>query len=119
MKGIDKFRFVHLSIAELLDSWRIIPRLLAGAYCYLLYKLFMWYTSLAPYIMDGCTQELIEKCIVDAPTTQHTALITAAVGISGAIFGLYTGTGRKWTEGVKRWIKSEEPKKEDPSDSEK
>jgi len=109
---IDKIRQMHLAIAEALDAWRIVPRVLVGLYCYMLYTVINWYMALEPHILRGCTSQTIIDCIVQAPTTQHAALVTAIVGISAAVFGLYSSTGKKWN-GFTFWKKKEEPKSED------
>lgn len=108
--AIDRKRQIHLALAEMIDSWRIIPRLLLAGYAYLLYKTVSWYMALEPYILDNCVSEKITDCIVQAPTTQHAALVTAVVGIAAAIFGLYSSSGRKWN-GFTFWDKNDEAKK--------
>lgn len=106
--NIDNFRQLHLSIAEALDAWRIVPRVLVGLYCLMLYKVVMWYMALEPKMLKGCVSETsVMDCIVQAPTTQHAALVTAVVGISAAVFGMYSSTGRKWN-GFTFWKKKED-----------
>lgn len=108
--GIDRKRQIHLALAEMIDSWRVVPRLLLAGYAYLLYKTISWYMALEPYMLEGCKSDKIIDCIVQAPTTQHAALLTAVVGIAGAIFGLYTASGRKWN-GFAFWDKKGDAKK--------
>ena len=103
---IDRFRQMHLSLAEALDAWRIVPRALVGLYCYMLYKIVNWYMDLAPYVIEKCVSSNALDCIAQAPTTQHAALVTAVVGISAAVFGLYSSTGKKWN-GFTFWKKKE------------
>ena len=93
---IDTYRTVHLATAEAIDAWRIIPRFLVGAYSFLVYKVVKWYMLLEPKMIEGCVSEVITNCIYQAPTTQHAALVTAVVGVSAAVFGLYTSSGKKW-----------------------
>lgn len=107
--NIDKFRQIHLSLAEALDAWRIVPRALVGLYCYMLYKIIIWYMTLEPYILNGCKSQNVIDCVIQAPTSQHAALVTAVVGISAAVFGLYSSTGKKWN-GFTFWKKSEDKK---------
>ncbi len=109
---IDKFRQTHLSMAEALDAWRIVPRALVGLYCYMLYKVIIWYMALEPHMLEGCVSQNTIDCIVQAPTTQHAALVTAVVGISAAVFGLYSSTGKKWN-GFTFWKKKTEEKKDE------
>ena len=104
-KDIDAWRKFHMAFAEWADAWRIVPRTIVVAYGYMLWQMGQWYTSLEPYMLEGCNVELLkEACIIQAPTTQHMALVTAAVGIAAAIFGLYTSSGRKWN-GFTHWNK--------------
>jgi len=114
---IDGFRKGYLALSELLDAFRLVPRVLIGLYCYTLYKVVQWYMDLHPYMLDKCTSQTITDCIVHAPTTQHAALVTAVVSIAAAIFGMYAATGRKWN-GFTSWKKSKETKEEKPTESE-
>ena len=96
MPSIDQTRKVHLAMAEAVDAWRIIPRLLVGGYAYLIFKTVDWYMNLHPYLLGDH--------VVEAPTTQHAALVTAVVGVGAAVFGLYTNSGKKWN-GFTPWSK--------------
>lgn len=80
-----------LSVAELFDAFRIVPRILLVGYGILLYKTVTWYMMIAPLIIDN-------KVLIDGPTTQHAALITAVVGLGAAIFGLYSNSGRSYPQ---------------------
>ena len=95
---MEGFRMGYLKIAEMLDMFRVIPRLLVAGYAYLVYKVVDWYMSFVPYMLEGCVSDTVSDCIVQAPTNQHAALVTAVIGISAAVFGLYTSTGIKWSE---------------------
>lgn len=103
--SIDRYRQIHLAMAEALDAWRIVPRALAGLYCYMLYKVIVWYMALEPYMLEGCKSQNVIDCIVQAPTTSHSILISVIVGVAGAFFGLYTTSGRKWN-GFTFWKKN-------------
>ena len=50
------------------------------------------------------------KLMVQVPTTQHAVLISAVVGVAGLVIGIYTNTGRKWGEGIKKWEDPEDKK---------
>ena len=106
--NIDVIRRTYLSIAEATDAWRIVPRLLVTGYGVLLYNVVTWYSSLAPYMMEGCKSDVVQDCIVQAPTTQHAALVTAVVGVAAAFFGLYTSSGQKWDRYIfRKWNTNE------------
>lgn len=107
---VNKWRLIHLAAAEAIDAWRVVPRLMVTAYAYMLAYMIVWYKSLKPYIIPDCIANLgpelsanISECLVQAPTTQHTALITAVIGISAGVFGFYANTGRNWSQGVYVW----------------
>jgi len=107
---VDLYRKRHLMVAEFIDAWRLIPRLLVAGYTWLLVKVVIWYMDKEPYLLEGCDVATLGKeCLVQAPSTQHAALVTAVVGIAAAIFGLYSNSGRKWSEGVKTWNGAKKP----------
>ena len=102
---IDRFRKFYLAFGEMLDAFRIFPRLLVAGYTYILYDTISWYMDLKPVLVEGCVVELLgQTCIALAPSTQHAALVTAVVGVAAAIFGLYANSGRKWN-GFTPWGK--------------
>lgn len=112
VKDIDSWRKFHLAIAEWVDAWRLIPRAVVGLFGYGVYGVTKWYMELAPYMLEGCVSENVTDCIIQAPTTQHTALLTAMFALAGAVFAFYTSAGRKWN-GFSPWNKPAEPKPED------
>jgi hypothetical protein len=107
---LNKWRLMHLAAAEAVDAWRIVPRLMVAGYAYMLAYMIYWYMQLKPYVLEECVKALgpdvaasITHCIIQEPSTQHTALITAVVGISAGVFGFYANSGRAWTQGVFKW----------------
>lgn len=67
-----------LSYAELIDAYRLIPRLLLIGYAYMLYSTTVWFMSL---------QE---------PLGSQSAVIATVWGAAAGITGFYNMTGRKW-----------------------
>jgi hypothetical protein len=67
-------RWIFLS--NIVDAWRIFPRLFLTVYIVLLYKCVIWYMNL------------------QAPTMEQSGLISIVVGAGAAWFGLYTGTSK-------------------------
>ena len=103
IREIDTWRKGHLAVAEWVDAWRLIPRMLVGGYAFMMYKVVSWYMNLKPELIENCNVELLkEVCVVMAPSTQHAALVTAVVGIGAAVFGLYASSGKKWN-GFTKW----------------
>jgi hypothetical protein len=108
LKDIDTWRKGHLAVAEFVDAWRLIPRALVAGYGFVTWKVVEWYMNLEPHMMENCDPAILaEACIVQAPSTQHAALVTAVVGIAAAVFGLYANSGKKWN-GFTYWNKKEE-----------
>ena len=64
-------------LSQMIDAWRIFPRLFLTIYIVLLYKCVIWYMNLS------------------APTMEQSGLISIVVGAGAAWFGLYTGTSKK------------------------
>lgn len=85
---IDERRQVHLMLAEAMDAWRVVPRMLVACYGYLVWDVVQWFMAL------------------EDPTTQHATLVSTVIGVAGAVIGIYTSTGRKWSENTfKHWNK--------------
>lgn len=103
LRNIDTWRKGHMALAELVDAWRLVPRALVAGYALFMWKIATWYMALTPTIIDGCDVKVLgEHCISHMPTTQHAVLITAVVGVSAAVLGLYSSSGRKWN-GFTHW----------------
>lgn len=115
----NKFRIFSLSLAESLDAWRIIPRILLIAYSVLIVNMYVWYRSIPTYVQEKCDAAVIQiliqnhasiddaqkaacsvQNVVGGPTTSQTALVTTIIGLSSLIFGFYTNSGRKWENGM-------------------
>ena len=110
MRNIDVWRVRYMAVAEWVDAWRIVPRIIVGGYAYMLWTVVTWYMALEPQLIENCATEILkELCVAQAPSTQHAALVTAVIGISAAVFGLYSNSGRKWT-GFTPWGTKPSPK---------
>lgn len=102
-KDIDAWRKLHMSFAEWADAWRLVPRTIVLCYGYMTWAIVQWYMELKPYVIEGCNIEVLkELCIVNEPTTEHMALVTAVAALAVGVFGLYTNSGRKWN-GFTHW----------------
>lgn len=62
--------------SQMIDSWRIFPRMFLSVYMYLLYYCTFWFMEL------------------DVPTMEQSGLISIVVGAGAAWFGLYAGTAK-------------------------
>ena len=103
-RDVDSWRKTHLAIAEFIDAWRLIPRGVVVLFGYGAYKVTEWYMHLSPYILEGCVEAggKVAECLIEAPTTQHTALLTGLFALAAAVFAFYTNAGRKWN-GFTHW----------------
>ena len=69
-----------LTVAELIDAYRIVPRIILIGYSLLTWNVVSWYMAQPD------------------PSMQHTVLVTAIVGVIAPIAGLYQSSGRKWAQ---------------------
>lgn len=107
---VNTFRKWSNALAEAVDAWRIIPRLLVVAYGYLTFKTWIWYTNIETVVLKSNCQLVNEQMICDitgvaGPSTQQAALVTAVTGMAGVVIGLYSGTGRDWSKPLLKWFK--------------
>jgi hypothetical protein len=70
-------------LAQMIDSWRIFPRMFLSVYIFLLYYSTIWFMELPE------------------PTLEQSGLISIIVGAGAAWFGLYAGTHKAPTAGQK------------------
>lgn len=70
-------------MAQMIDSWRIFPRIFLSVYIFLLYYSTIWFMELPN------------------PTLEQSGLISIIVGAGAAWFGLYAGTHKAPTAGQK------------------
>lgn len=73
-------RATLLAVAEAVDAWRVVPRLLVGGYAWLVWQVSAWAMSLPDL------------------SPAQSAFVSVVWGAATGVFGLYVGTGRKWTE---------------------
>ena len=105
-KDIDVWRMGHQAVAEWVDAWRLIPRLMVAGYAYMTWEVIKWYMAIKPTMMEGCDIEILgESCIIQGPSTQHAALVTAVIGIAAVVIGLYTNSGKNWDSSFLPWNK--------------
>lgn len=110
-----KLKKKFINVAEIVDAWRIVPRIILLAYAYLVIKLYSWFITIPTYVEQKCDAALMKfltdnnislreaqelACtisdVVGGPTTAQSAFVTTIIGLSTAVFGLYASTGRKW-----------------------
>ena len=106
---------MSLVLAETVDAWRIIPRVMLLAYGALVMNMYMWYKSIPTFIQEKCDAAVLQLFIqggmalqqaqslactvvdvVGGPTAAQSTFITTIIGLSAGIFGLYTATGKRW-----------------------
>lgn len=67
-----------LDIAEVIDSFRLVPRVLLVATGTLVWYVINWYMGL------------------QTPTTQQAALVTTVTAVIPVVIGLYQNSSRSW-----------------------
>lgn len=115
MDRLPKFRKISLVLAESIDAWRIIPRLMLIAYGAMVINLYTWYKSIPTFLQQKCDAAVLKifidggmslhdaqslACtivdVVGGPTPAQSTFVTTIIGLSTGIFGLYTATGKRW-----------------------
>jgi hypothetical protein len=115
MSSPSKFQQWSNAIAESVDTWRIIPRMMLLAYGALVINLYTWYKSIPTFMQQKCDAAVLKifmdgglgvqqakalACtvvdVVGGPTSNQSLFVTTIIGLSTGIFGLYTATGKKW-----------------------
>lgn len=87
-----------LDIAELLDAYRVVPRILLFFYGYLVWYITNWYLP------------------IQNPTTGQTAVFTTLLGSIPVIVGLYQSSGRRWgPHGNRQWRQPRIPQYQAPT----
>lgn len=121
---VNKFRYLHLALAEAIDVWRVVPRMFIAMYGAMLWWLVKWFTSSTTIEKVTCDRELVlqlldqgvemewiqrlactvtDVIVVAPPTAVHATFASLVAGLSTAVFALYTSAGTDWTKGVGWW----------------
>lgn len=72
--------YTWLKYAEIVDAYRVVPRILLVGYGVMLYHTTMWFMAL------------------DAPSAPQSTFIGVVWGAAAAITAFYNKTGRDWTK---------------------
>lgn len=75
-----RFIIKAMQMAELIDAYRVVPRLIVALYGYMLYNITSWFMML------------------EDPSQAQATFISVVYGASAGIFAFYANTGRKWDE---------------------
>lgn len=115
-----------LTLAEIFDTFRIVPRLLIGMYAGLIYWIIDWYLSFETQVVTKCDSATLNVLLKESvPLAEakdiacsvssiighpngYTVLVSTIVGAAAAVFGLYLNSGRRW--GVKKSNDLDSPK---------
>lgn len=105
-----------IGLAEIIDSFRIGPRVILGVYIYLVYYVVDWYMNYPLKDITKCDSATLGvllhnkidlsvardiSCqIVDVVPhpTGYTLLMSAVIGAAAIVFGLYSNSARKWVK---------------------
>lgn len=123
-RSINKFRVMHMLLAEAFDAWRVVPRMFLALYGAMLWWLVKWFTTTRTIERISCDKDVIialadrnltieqiqalactvtDVIHVVAPETAHTVFATTVAGLATAVFAFYTNTGKDWSKGISWW----------------
>ena len=74
----QEWRQKLLNLAEVVDSWRVFPRIFLSVYLYLLLDINLWYTTL------------------QSPSDLQYSYLQLVWGVITVLTAWYMSTGRKW-----------------------
>lgn len=112
----EQFKRKALTLAEIIDAYRTIPRVLIFSYVGLVAYAVDWFVNIPRIEKIVCDPQVIERLAkismskadieslacrtidVIGPTTAEAALVSTVIGAAAIVFGMYTNTGRKWTD---------------------
>lgn len=77
---INKIRIIGAMLAEMIDNFRIVPRLCLLGYGYILYNVVIWYMAIKNHGVED------------------TAFVTGVIGVSSIVIGLYQSSGRNFAD---------------------
>lgn len=83
--NIDDKRLYAMGLAEALDYFRIVPRLILVSYSYMMYEVIQWFMDLTN------------------PNAEQAGFVVSVIGIAGVIISLYQKSGRDWTNTIPKW----------------
>ena len=69
-----------LNIAEILDAYRVVPRILVLTYSLMLWNITQWFQGLSD------------------PTNPQATFVSVVYGASAGMFAFYANSGRNWKE---------------------
>lgn len=118
---LHTIRKMFLAVAEIVDAWRVVPRIVLSAYAFLVGYMIIFilkYDNVEKVECDDKVMSVVLEnghslvqaqemaCrVVDVigPPTSWITLVSVIVGASAAVFGLY-GSGRKdWSKPPVFW----------------
>lgn len=119
---LNTFRSWAMAGAEVIDAWRIVPRVILVAYGSLVWYLTQWYLSIETFTKTECSADvlkvLLDKNIpleqaqhiactvvdtVGGPTNGYTVLVTTICGLSTLVIGLYHNSSKDWSKSILPW----------------
>jgi hypothetical protein len=126
---INTFRRWSLAIAESVDAWRVVPRIVVAGYSYLIGYMVLYFLSHDNVEHVTCDPAVL-KVLLDANTDLATAtdiacrvtdiigppdsltgIVGTLIGAGAVVFGLYSSTSKKWDGGFSPWRLSLNDKK--------
>jgi len=115
---VNGFRKWSNAVAETVDAWRIVPRLMVIAYGFLTWKTWVWYTGIDVIVTKTNCQLLATQVVCDitgvvGPSTQQATLVTAIVSMAAVVIGLYSSSGKDWTKPLLPWFGKKKEKTEE------
>ena len=105
-----------IGLAEIIDAFRLVPRVILCLYAWLVHYVIVWYMSYPLRDIVKCdsatlgvllhnkidieTAKAISCQVTDVMShpTGYTILMSAVIGAAAIVFALYSNSGRRWVK---------------------
>lgn len=110
---IPGYRKVALTIAESIDAFRVIPRLILFVYGWMVWIVATWYMSIPSANQTQCQADVLKTLLdqhipmdqaraaacsiihtIGGPTSEQTMFVSIFTGLSSVVIGLYLNSGK-------------------------
>lgn len=121
MSRLNQFRRISLTIAEMIDAFRVVPRIILLSYGWMVWAVGRWYMSIPSVNETSCQADVLKTLLesgvtlqqaqsvactivdtIGGPTNEQTMFVSIVTGLSAVVIGFYLNTGKslKWQGGV-------------------
>lgn len=88
METVPKWKQFALNVAEVLDAFRVVPRIIMVGYAVVVVQVTLWFMG------------------IETPSATQMGFVNVIWGAAGLLSGWYMSTGRKWDKDTYKMIRT-------------